>query len=79
MTDYVLVVWDGTHIAFGGTDGVKPNWEQLVAFDARQAERLLTLLRIQGYPLVHPGLLSAMVGPESQSGSDSFLPCSRLS
>ena len=67
--DYVLVVWDGTHIAFGSTDGMTAKWEQLVAFDARQAARLLTLLQTQGYPMVHPGLLRAVIGPESQIGA----------
>ena len=73
IEDYALVIWDGTHIAFGTTDGLTPTWEPLVAFDVRQGVRLLTLLRTQGYPLVHPGLLRAMVGPESEIGS-SLIP-----
>ncbi len=73
IEDYVLVIWDGTHIAFGSTDGVAAKWEPLVAFDGRQGVRLLTLLKTQGYPLVHPGLLRSMVGPESEIGS-SLIP-----
>ena len=69
IEEYVLIVWDGTHIAFGTTDGATPSWEPLVAFDDKQASRLLTLLHTQGYPLVHPGLLRTMVGPESQIGA----------
>ena len=69
VEDYVLVIWDGTNIAFGTTDGVTPTWESLVAFNVRQGVRLLTLLRTQGCPLVHPGLLRTMVGPESEIGS----------
>ena len=70
IEDYILVVWDGTHIAFGAAGAVKPEWDKLVAFDYRAAARLLTLLGTQGYPLVHPGLLRSMVGPESQIGSE---------
>ena len=55
--------------AFGAADGVTAKWESLVAFDDRQATRLLTLLHTQGYPFVHPGLLRTMVGPESQIGA----------
>lgn len=69
IEEYVLIVWDGTHIAFGAADGVTARWESLVAFDNRQATRLLTLLHTQGYPFVHPGLLRTMVGPESQIGA----------
>ena len=69
IEEYVLIVWDGTHIAFGAADGVTARWESLVAFDDRQATRLLMLLHTQGYPFVHPGLLRTMVGPESQTGA----------
>ena len=68
--DYSLIIWDGSHIAFGTTDGISPSWERLVTFGAGQALRLLRLLKTQGYPLVHPGLLRIMVGPESQIGAD---------
>lgn len=69
IEDYVLVIWDGTHIAFGTMDGATAQWERLTAFGVRQGEHLLTLLRAQGYPLVHPGLLRSMVGPESEVGA----------
>ena len=51
IEEYVLIVWDGTHIAFGTTDGVTPRWEPLVAFDDKQASRLLTLLHTPRIPI----------------------------
>ena len=69
IQQYVLVIWDGAHIAFGSTDGNDHQWGPLAAFDAVQAEHLLRLLVNDGRPLVHPGLLRAMVGPESKVGS----------
>lgn len=66
---YRLVVWDGSHIAFGKVEEAGPLWEALGEFDQAHAERLLMLLRSQGRPLVHPGLLRAMIGPESQIGA----------
>ncbi len=69
IQQYVLVIWDGAHIAFGSTDGNEHHWDPLVAFNAVQAEYLLRLLVNDGRPLVHPGLLRTMVGPESEVGS----------
>lgn len=76
--DYVLVVFDGAHIAFGavdGPDGGGPSagdraarWERLLPFDAAGARRLLTELEGRGRPLVHPALLRCLVGPESAVG-----------
>lgn len=68
LDDYTLLVWDGAHIAFGKTDGKAANWERLVAFDTVQATRLLDLLRLHGRPLVHPGMLRSLIGPESEVG-----------
>lgn len=69
LADYTLVVWDGAHIAFGQTDGDDSQWERLAAFDGIQAERLLNALDSKGRPLVHPGLLRAAAGPESEVGA----------
>ena len=44
IEDYVLAIWDGTHIAFGTTDGATAKWEPLVAFDVRQGARSQTLI-----------------------------------
>lgn len=68
ITEYILVIWDGAHIAFGRTDGTNHEWDRLVAFDQRQGTRLLETLRDQGRPLVHPGLLRRLIGPESDIG-----------
>ncbi|MBI5520464.1 MAG: hypothetical protein HY916_10465 [Desulfovibrio sp.] len=68
ITEYVMIIWDGAHIAFGATDGNTSLWERLVAFDAPQAARLLTTLRNLGRPLAHPALLRSMIGPESELG-----------
>lgn len=68
IADYTLLVWDGAHIAFGRTDGKAANWERLTAFDTVQATRVLDLLRAHGRPLVHPGVLRALIGPESEVG-----------
>ena len=69
IDEYSLTVWDGTHIAFGYTDGHSPNWERLVAFDTKQAGKLLSKLHHQGRPLVHPKLLRDWIGPESDMGT----------
>ncbi len=69
IDEYRLVVWDGTHIAFGTLTGPNPHWEPLVPFGALQAAKLLSLLQEQGRPLVHPGLLRSWVGPESEIGA----------
>ena len=69
IDDYMLIIWDGAYISFGVTDGEAAQWDRIVAFDVRQAERLLFLLRDQGRPLVHPALVRTMVGPESQVGA----------
>lgn len=69
IREYRLVVWDGSHIAFGKIKETGPLWEVLGDFDQAHAERLLMLLHSQGRPLVHAGLLRAMIGPESQIGA----------
>lgn len=68
LNEYVLVAWDGEHINFGRFSAGSPNWESLVQFDTQSAERLLTEIKQNGVPLVHPKLLSAFVGPDSQYG-----------
>lgn len=65
---YVLVAWDGRHINVGRFTEKKPEWETLAAFDVPTAQRLLTYLAASGRPLVHPQLLSSMVGPGSSCG-----------
>lgn len=68
IADYTLVVWDGAHVAFGRTDGRAEHWERLAAFNTAQAARLLDFLRLHGRPLVHPGVLRTLIGPESEVG-----------
>lgn len=71
LDEYVLVVWDGAHISFGrrprgmGAYG----WDRLTGFNDSAARRLLSYLERDGIPLVHPRLLSTLVGPESELGS----------
>lgn len=69
LPEYVLVAWDGAHITFGRFDGVVPSWEDVVAFDRVAADRLLSALKNDGKPLVHPQLLQALVGPDSEYGT----------
>ena len=69
IEEYVLVVWDGRRISFGKMVAEIEDWETLVTFDETQAVRLLRLLKSNGRPLVHPTILSQLVGPESQTGT----------
>jgi hypothetical protein len=69
LGEYSLIAWDGTHISFGRRDGAAYAWEAVQAFDFSAAVRLLTLLRDDGAPLVHPRIISQMVGPESELGA----------
>ncbi len=68
LEDYVLVIWDGSHISFGcyGDNGAV--WDGIIPFDLSAANRLLTTLEQNGRPLVHPQLLRALVGPDSDHG-----------
>ncbi len=67
--EYVLIAWDGAHIAFGRKDELESTWERLERFSVQAAERLLRLLKDQGQPFVHPELLRQHVGPESELGA----------
>jgi hypothetical protein len=69
VEEYVLVAWDGAHISFGRHGDAEPKWEPLIAFDSGAAERLLTHIKEDGVPIVHPRLLSALAGPESELGA----------
>lgn len=69
LQEYVLIAWDGAHITFGHFDGAATAWEDVVAFDRTSAERLLSALESNGRPLVHPLLLQALVGPDSEYGT----------
>ena len=66
---YVLVAWDGSHIAFGRYDGTA-SWDPLESFSRNAAERLLGALRDSGVPVVHPQLLRTIVGPLSPAGAE---------
>jgi len=68
LNDYAMVVWDGSHIAFGRDE--PPVWSRIRAFDESAAMKLLDLLDKQGMPLVHPTLLTELIGPESKAGSE---------
>lgn len=69
LTEYHLVAWDGAHITFGTIDDDGSRWGRLTEFNDAAATRLLTLIRDQGRPLVHPGILRTLVGPESEVGA----------
>ncbi|MGJ7488764.1 N-6 DNA methylase [Variovorax sp. ZT4R33] len=69
LLEYVLVAWDGAHITFGRFDGAAAIWEEVVAFNTLSADRLLSALKNDGRPLVHPQLLQALVGPDSAYGA----------
>lgn len=69
LSGYVLVVWDGSHISFGRFEDEGARWERLTPFDLQAALRLLTYLKQNGVPLVHPQLLLQLVGPESIIGA----------
>lgn len=68
LQEYVLVAWDGAHITFGSFSGATAIWEDVVEFDRISADRLLEALKSNGRPLVHPQLLQALVGPDSEYG-----------
>lgn len=69
-SDYSLVAWDGSHIAFGSLDtSDEAQWEALLPFDASSATRLLDLLKRNGRPIVHPVLINAVAGPQSAFGT----------
>ncbi len=69
LQEYVLVAWDGAHITFGRFNDATASWEDVVAFDKVSAGRLLVALKSDGRPLVHPLLLQALVGPDSEYGT----------
>lgn len=67
--EYVLVVWDGSHIAFGHLENGGSSWSSLTQFGIAGAKRLLNALAKDGIPLVHPLLLAHLAGPESELGA----------
>ncbi len=69
ITRYLLLAWDGAHIAFGHYDESGVSWDSVEPFARAAAERLLSALRDDGVPLVHPQLLRALVGPLSPVGA----------
>lgn len=70
ISEYVLIVWDGAHIAFGDIDDGRDRWERVQPFDRAAAERVLRLLHDQGRPLVHPAILRQLIGPDSKIGAE---------
>jgi N-6 DNA Methylase len=70
LQDYILVIWDGGSINFGRFLDTKPQWETLTKFDFLAANRLIEILKNDGKPLVHPRLLEALVGPDSEYGQE---------
>jgi hypothetical protein len=69
LSEYVLVAWDGPHINFGRISDDKPIWEGLQGFNLEAATRLVDELGRKGVPLVHPTLLAALAGPDSEYGA----------
>lgn len=74
ISRYVLIAWDGAHVAFGRYDEQRVSWDALEPFARAAAERLLNALRDEGEPLVHPQLLRALVGPLSPVGAQLLPP-----
>ena len=70
VSDYQLVIWDGSHIAFGEVQNGGTSWSSLTSFGMAGAKRLLGALRRDGVPLVHPLLLAHMAGPDSPLGTE---------
>ena len=70
VSDYQLVIWDGSHIAFGEVQNGGASWSSLTGFGMAGAKRLLGALRRDGVPLVHPLLLAHMAGPQSPLGTE---------
>ena len=70
LEEYTMVAWDGSHVSFGRYREGVPQWDGLTPFDAPAATRLLEALRYDGVPLVSPRVLSELVGPDSELGSD---------
>ena len=68
LHEYVMVAWDGSHITFGQFENANAKWDDVVEFDKIAADRLLAAIANNGRPLVHPQLLQALVGPDSESG-----------
>lgn len=68
LEEYVLVIWDGSHISFGHHVCNQPQWNEVAPFDSSSADKLLTMLERDGRPLVHPQLLRVLVGPDSEHG-----------
>ena len=54
VSDYQMVVWDGSHIAFGEVQNGGADWSSLNGFGMAGAKRLLSALARDGGPLVHP-------------------------
>jgi hypothetical protein len=69
FSEYVPVAWDGAHISFGRCleDGTV-EWGTLTPFNDESATVLLQHLGRIGTPLVHPLVLSSLVGPNSDCG-----------
>lgn len=68
IREYVLVAWDGAHISFGRISEGVPTWEPIIPCDSLALERLLSELKQNGTPLVHPLLLAEIVGPGTEFG-----------
>ncbi|WP_318345688.1 DNA methyltransferase family protein [Flagellimonas baculiformis] len=69
LNEYIMVSWDGESIAFGRYGEGGPDWERLTNFDMAAATRIISFLENDGKPLVHPRILSTIVGPESDIGN----------
>jgi hypothetical protein len=70
LDEYTMVAWDGAHLSFGRYHDGRPAWEPLASFGREGAVRLLQALVNNGLPLVSPRVLTELVGPDSDLGSD---------
>lgn len=74
LDQYVLVAWDGSHIAFGTVHTEGATWEPLREFNEQAARRLLQRLQTDGRPLVSPLLLATYFGPEEPTHGGRLVP-----
>lgn len=72
LWEYALVVWDGGHVSFGqwNREPSATSWKRLRPFDASAAAVLLQHMHAKGVPLVSPRLLTELVGPETDLGTE---------
>ena len=74
INEYILVIWDGAHIAFGNIN----DWERIGPFDAQRAARLLMCMGQSGTPFVHPNCCECSLALSPILAINWFRCCSML-